>query len=531
MIPLVNPAVSRQTSATQPWLGGAVRWIVVVLALVATVDAVYLTWTSFSHGVVFGCDGASHGGCDDVLTSAWSRAAGLPVALGGLLCYGTILALALAAGSRSFNENRVLGTLLVAAALLAALSGLWFTVLQVVVLSKYCYYCLAIHLCGLVMASLVLWSALRSHPQPFGASQTHASIPGTRTSASSTHASASGTRTATMAIPGARRPTGSRRAERPVLAIAAPLAVGLLGGLIAVQMMFPAKTFDVRQPELAATIDMTAAADASVGNSDHLSPDAQPHVVNRPTDDEPTVGDRGEAPDATTSAGRDDGDSKPADTNATDHAENAPKLSREVEFLKDKFRLDVYNEAVLGSPDAKYVVVEMMDYTCPHCRKMHAHMLEAMDRYGDQLAIVILPVPLELSCNKLVQVTDPLHRGACKIARTALAVADVDPSKFRDFHNFLLADEEKAPSAAQAVVRAFRLVDRKELMKRSGDPELDERIQKNIRLYSALLAERHGDTTFGLPVQIVGDTVLSGGNISSEEMFAAWEKALGIKPL
>ena len=228
MIPLVNPAVSRQMSAIQPWLGGAMRWIVVVLALVATVDAAYLTWTSFSHGVVAGCDVAGHGGCDDVLTSRWSRAAGLPVALGGLLCYGTILVLALAASSRRFNENRVLATVLAAAALLAALSGLWFTVLQVFVLSEFCKYCLAIHLCGLVTASLVLWSALRSRPQMLGASQTHASIPGMRTSASATHASMSGTRTATMAIPGARRPTGSRPAERPVLAIAAPLAVGLL---------------------------------------------------------------------------------------------------------------------------------------------------------------------------------------------------------------------------------------------------------------------------------------------------------------
>ena len=235
--------------------------------------------------------------------------------------------------------------------------------------------------------------------------------------------------------------------------------------------MFPAKSFDVSQPELAATIDMTAAADASAADADDLSPDAQPHVVNRPTDDEPESGDKGAAPDATTSAGGKAGDSKSAESDATDSEENAPKLSREVKFLKDKIRLDTYKEALLGSPDAKYVVVEMMDYTCPHCRKMHAHMLEAMDRYGDQLAIVILPVPLELSCNKLVQVTDPLHRGACKIARTALAVADVDPSKFRDFHNFLLADEEKAPSAAKAVVRAFHLVDRKELMKRSGTPE------------------------------------------------------------
>ncbi len=162
MIPLVNPALARQsTHASQPWLRGAVRWIVVVLALIATVDAAYLTWTSFAHGVVAGCDVGGHGGCDEVLTSRWSRAAGLPVALGGLACYGTILALALASGSHTFNDNRWFGTALATAALLAAVTGVWFTALQAVELGAFCYYCLGTHLCGLVIAGLVLWSALR----------------------------------------------------------------------------------------------------------------------------------------------------------------------------------------------------------------------------------------------------------------------------------------------------------------------------------------------------------------------------------
>ena len=80
------------------------------------------------------------------------------------------------------------------------------------------------------------------------------------------------------------------------------------------------------------------------------------------------------------------------------------------------------------------------------------------------------------------------------------------------------------------MVRGFRLVDRKELSKRGGSKEIEERIQKNIRLYQALSAQHRGDKPFGLPVQIVGDTVLSGGDITSEEMFEAWEKAIDIKP-
>ena len=230
MIPLVNPALARQTSATvEPWLHGAIRWIVVVLALAATADAAYLTWTSFTHGVVVGCTGMEQGGCDDVLASRWSRAAGVPVALGGLVCYGSILTLGLLAGTRTFNTKFWLGTVLAAAALLAALSGLWFIALQAFAIGAFCYYCLATHLCGLVIAGLVFWAALRQQPQ-VATSRSHSAM--------------------TAAISGARRVARSRPAERPVFAAAVPAAGGLLVVLIAAQLLFPPQMYEATRPEL-----------------------------------------------------------------------------------------------------------------------------------------------------------------------------------------------------------------------------------------------------------------------------------------
>ena len=105
-------------------------------------------------------------------------------------------------------------------------------------------------------------------------------------------------------------------------------------------------------------------------------------------------------------------------------------------FLDGKIKLNVYDEAVLGSPEAKYVVVELMDYTCPHCRKMHALVQQALERYGDQLAVVIMPIPLELECNPMVTSTDPMHRGACKISRLALGGGQSGPKQVRRFSRF-----------------------------------------------------------------------------------------------
>jgi uncharacterized membrane protein/protein-disulfide isomerase len=485
-----------------------------VLALVATVDAAYLTWTSFTHGVVAGCSGAEIAGCDDVLKSSWSRAAGLPVALGGLACYAAIFGLSLAAGSRVFNANRWLGTALVAAAILAAASGVWFTLLQIFVLHAFCRYCLGIHLCGLTIVGLVIWSLLtRTQPQ-VGASRSHATL---------------------AAIPGRgapRRPVGLRPAAGPSLFLAAPIATGLLGLLIAVQYLFPPQTFVASQPTLTESIDMTAAADTSVATMPNLSPDARSYTVNRVSDDDPLADSQlADAPDDPAPEDSVQGDEDSASEESTSPAaETVPALSREVTFLDGKIKINMYDEAVLGSPEAKYVVLELMDYTCPHCRKAYAQIEDLLDLYGDQLAVVILPVPLELECNKMVPSTDPMHRGACKFAELSLAVAKADPRKFADFHGYLLAEVEEPPTTAQAVIRAFRLTDRAKLRQASDDPAIDARLQKYIRLFTALSGQNRGKTeTFGLPVQIVGDTVLSG-DMTKQEMRDAWEESLGIKP-
>ncbi len=520
MIPLVNSAVARQNVMAQPWLRGTARWIVVVLALVATLDAAYLTWSSLTHGVVAGCDGMTAGGCDEVLISRWSRVVGLPVAVGGLVCYGSIFILGLLSGTRMFNENRWLGTTLVAAALLAAFTGLWFTLVQVFAIGSFCYYCLAIHLCGLIIVGLVMRSALRKPSGSLAASRTLASM---------------------AAIPGApRRAAGPRLAVGPSLITAGSVAGALVALLITAQLLFPAKTFLASSPDLEQTIDMTAAADMSLDEPNVLSSSAQPHVVNRVLNTAEEVLDSAE--ESAASSGDSDASEAPAAIKPDQPANEEPaseeppavqedsQRTREVKLLNGRLKFNIYDEAVLGSPEAEHVVVELMDYTCPHCRKMHEHLREARERYGEQLAIVIMPMPLELECNKRLPATDPSHRGSCKISKLALAVAAIDRNKFIDYHNFLLADPDKTPTAAQAVSRAFQLVNRTKLREQTTDPNLDVRLQKYINLFNALTAQHRGKSSFGLPVQIVGDTVLSGGEMTSEELFEAWEKACGVKP-
>ena len=47
-------------------------------------------------------------------------------------------------------------------------------------------------------------------------------------------------------------------------------------------------------------------------------------------------------------------------------------------------RLDLDEQIILGSPDAPYLIAEMFDYACHHCRRLHGHVKKAQQRYGDQ---------------------------------------------------------------------------------------------------------------------------------------------------
>jgi protein-disulfide isomerase len=210
----------------------------------------------------------------------------------------------------------------------------------------------------------------------------------------------------------------------------------------------------------------------------------------------------------------------------------APRRERKVSFLGGKLTLNVYDHPVIGDPEAPHIIVEMVSYDCPHCRKMHRIVQKGLRRYGNQLAVLIMTVPLEWKCNRLI--TDPKasHPGACTTSRMAVAVANLNPAAFAKFHDWLMADEEKPPAQAKIVAKAFEMVDREQLRELSQGGTLNEQISKYIDLVATLQTMKSsGKKVGGLPIQILGDEVMSGMAESADDVYRAWEQNLGIKPL
>ena len=121
----------------------------------------------------------------------------------------------------------------------------------------------------------------------------------------------------------------------------------------------------------------------------------------------------------------------------------------ELPLAGGKAMVDVNEIPILGDPGAKNIVVELFDYTCPECRSMHHRMQEARERYGDRLAVALLPTPMNTSCNIYAKVTKPPHELACEYARLALAVWNVRPAVFAEYHDWLM-DPPDPPSLADA---------------------------------------------------------------------------------
>ncbi|HVT28429.1 MAG TPA: vitamin K epoxide reductase family protein [Lacipirellulaceae bacterium] len=528
--------VFKTTAATsQPAFPAPVRWTLRVLAWLAFAVASYLAWHAVTQTSVAGCSIGSSIHCDVVLTSSWSRWLGIPVAILGLACYATLAALSVLLGLRSAPANRWIATIFTMLSIVAAGASLWFIALQMLSIQSFCLYCLIVDSSGIALGVIAAASAVRSALAQRAISPSSPAHPGL-----------AALRTAMPAGPGIRQPitTVPAQSSSPWLIASVSGAVAMICLLIGGQLLFSAKMFDVQKVALnnAIKLDNSKSQD---GNS--VSPSAKTHVAMLPT--EATNGDRADAsvhspdstPDATakntptndsgknvTKSGS-AGDKNAADASNEDSEPAPPTKHRLIKFLGGKLTLDTYEHPIIGSPEAPHIAIEMVSYSCPHCRKMYTTMQHALHRYGDQVALLILPEPLDSECNRLVTRLDASHQGDCMIAKLCVGIAKINPSAFATFHNFLMSTKDAPPTMDLVIPKAYVLAKRNQLRALMHGDKLTKQLDGYIDLYDQLQKQSH-NPKFGLPVQILGDYIMTGSVESEADVFKAWEEHLGVKP-
>lgn len=195
---------------------------------------------------------------------------------------------------------------------------------------------------------------------------------------------------------------------------------------------------------------------------------------------------------------------------------------RRLSWFTPAIQIAPQHEPLLGSPRATHVLGFLFDYYCPHCREAHHQLAAAQRKYADQLAIVLLPVPLDSKCNRTLNVTQPPFQNSCETALLALALWRMAPLIFPVFDAWLIG-QDTPPSIEEIRAKADELVPDFSSRPHLLDPSLNDQVLRNIRLYEASGAPK-------IPV-ICGTEIdgIVGGPASLDELLEILEPELKLK--
>ena len=470
---------------------GRRKTLALSITLVATLAlgiSAYLTWVIWQSGTVVGCSADSLLDCDDVLSSRWSKWLGLPVSLLGALTYLLILIL----GWPALRASKLAVTGLFALAMVAAGAAVWFVGLQAIQLQSFCFYCLTVHACGLTVGVLALMLFLEptgigrpvQTQSLFGTTDTKVDLPEVTSSLDGRHLGAA-------------------------LAFSAVGLSALMGGQL---LSEPVETMSMEEVEFQLPEDQPPATVESVPSVDAQDENDFVITTDQTADAKGGLGETSE--NALLSA----------DPPGSDPQAAAALLgtgTRNLAYKSLPYLVDVNALPRVGSSEAPHVMIEMMDYTCKHCRELHPHLLATLDHYGGQLAFAIHHVPLSKQCNPHVQKDRPGTSNACDYARLAIGVWKLAPEKFPEFHDWLL-ESKKPPGVSRAKERAMNLVGGEILLSKPLRAKTNKRIATQCATLEGLKT--------GLPVMLLPEGAIRGVPDQSQKLFDYLESKLGVEP-
>ncbi|MCD0461872.1 thioredoxin domain-containing protein [Roseiconus lacunae] len=437
-------------------------WAMIGGSSIALVTSLYLAWASLTSSGVAGCGGDLFD-CSNVLNSRWSSVLSVPVSIPAIVAHTTMIGL-LVWTPTSLRGIRLRWTAIGVVAFAIAGAALWFIGLQFFWLQHLCPYCLAAHTAGLIVLAAYLTSG-----------QTR------------------------------------RGLSKSVLVSVAALLVATMIGL----------QFSTAAPVTYEVIDYSvpAASDSNAGDTDageatsveaaeeSMLFEAPPLSLGETSHDHQVV--------ALMMSFFSPVSLVAAEVTPSNDAAPTETVSKTARLLRN-IKLDTSSWPLVGKPDAEMVFVEMFDYTCPHCQRTHQSLEQARKHFGDQLAVISLPVPLDKECNASVKTTHASHAEACELAKLAVAVWLADREQFESFHDYLF---DEKPSYTQAITKARSMVDVEKLdaTLRSATP--GEYIAKHVTLY-----QRAGAGT--IPKALFPESTVSGAIDSSQSFIQLIERHL-----
>ena len=161
------------------------------------------------------------------------------------------------------------------------------------------------------------------------------------------------------------------------------------------------------------------------------------------------------------------------------------KTPRTVSYLDGQIRYTVGELPVIGDPAAEHILVEYFDYTCESCRDMQRELERVRRLYPEKFAVIVVPTPLNRSCNDYLYPGVRDHRYACELSRLGLAMWRADPQHFAEFHEELFRQQGRI-TPQQARATALQWVDPEVWQKAEQDPWIRDTLRRRPLTYKLL---------------------------------------------
>lgn len=173
----------------------------------------------------------------------------------------------------------------------------------------------------------------------------------------------------------------------------------------------------------------------------------------------------------------------------------------------------------LGPADAPQVLVKYFDYTCDSCLQMDEVLKRTMEKHPGRYCVIVLPVPLNRSCNAYYPIGFDDHAHACEMSRLALAAWRANPDVFAQVHELLFTRPVLDPEIVEIGVSA--IVGQDKMDKALQDFWVQEVLSANVNDFRQLTAE-----TVKMPKLLIGESqVLHGLPASQTALIEALEEA------
>jgi uncharacterized membrane protein len=160
-----------------------------------------------------------------------------------------------------------------------------------------------------------------------------------------------------------------------------------------------------------------------------------------------------------------------------------------VRLMKGSLPIPVGDFPVIGFSEAKRVIAHLFDYTCPACRKLHPQLLQTFLQNQQNVALTLIPMPLDAVCNPGISETSYIHLNACTYARLGLALWRVKPEAYPTFDHMMF-QSELPPSPEQARAAADQLVGHDSMEQAVNDPHIDQLLRTGVNIFYSNAMER-----------------------------------------